>query len=128
MRDVAVGGWLRGDRPAFGMADPDGALCGLIDLRISAVDPGCAEVGYVVGQWARGSGFATAATRAICGWGFEALGLERIEWRAFPEHEGSRRVAEKAGFSIEGIERGHGRQRGTRHDLLLGAVLPADLR
>ena len=42
---------------------------------------------------------------AVCRWGFGALGLARVDWFAEVGNAGSRRVAEKAGFTIEGVLR-----------------------
>lgn len=126
VRDIAVGGWLRGDRPAFAIADPDGTLCGLIDLSISAADPETAEIGYVVAPWARGRGLARAAARTIAAWGFSALGLARIEWRAFVGNDTSRRIAEQCGFTVEGTLRAAGRQRSERRDVWIATRLASD--
>src|SRR5215475_408732 len=63
IHDTATGGWLRGERPTFGIADSDGTLCGLIDLRLLGPDPDAAEISYLVAPWARGRGYATAAAR-----------------------------------------------------------------
>ena len=53
-------------------------------------------------------------------------GKSRIGWRAYLGNEASRRVAEKAGFTIEGVGRGVCVQRGQRRDAWLGALLAGD--
>jgi Acetyltransferase (GNAT) domain len=55
---------------------------------------------------ARGRGLATAAARLLCRWGFEELGLERIELLVQPGNAPSRRVAERLGAVPDG-ERSH---------------------
>ncbi len=124
----AVDSWLQGTVAVYGIVDPDDAYCGGIDLRISADDPAVGEIGFHVAPWARGRGLAPAAARTIANWGFEALGLERIVWRAHVGNEASKRVAEKAGFVIEGIARDGCGQRGERRDAWVGAMLAADPR
>jgi RimJ/RimL family protein N-acetyltransferase len=120
--------WRLGDGAIFAVADPAGAYAGSMDLRVSPLDPGVADVGYLVAPWARGRGYASTALRRLVGWGFESLGLTRIEWRAYLGNDASRRVAEKAGFTIEGIHRSSCLQRGERRDAWVGAVLADDLR
>jgi RimJ/RimL family protein N-acetyltransferase len=126
IRDTAVGGWLRGDRPSFAIAGPDGALCGIVDLSISASDPQTAEIAYLVAPWARGRGYATAGARTMSAWAFGALGLSRIEWRAYVGNDMSRRIAEKAGFTIDGTLRGGAVQRGERRDCWIATRLATD--
>ncbi len=128
IRAVAARSWLRGDGAVFVVATPDGAYQGACDLRISADDPEVGEVGYQIGPWARGGGLATAATRTIAAWGHDALGLRRVIWKAAVGNDRSRRVAEKAGFTIEGVERGGFVQRGSRSDAWIGSLLPTDER
>ncbi|MFK4222121.1 GNAT family N-acetyltransferase [Streptomyces sp. NPDC019890] len=63
---------------------------------------GAAEVGYWLAAHARGSGVMTEAVRTACRWGFspEGMGLRRILWHALVGNVGSRKVAERAGFTI----------------------------
>jgi RimJ/RimL family protein N-acetyltransferase len=80
-----------------------GTVAGSVFLRVDGGQAG--EIGYWVGAPARGRGVATAATRALCGFGVRALGLRRIELNAAVGNVASRRVAEKAGFELEGVRR-----------------------
>jgi RimJ/RimL family protein N-acetyltransferase len=63
------------------------------------------EVGYWLAPEARGHGHATRAVRLICAWGFESLGLERIDLFAATGNPASQHVAERAGFVREGVLR-----------------------
>ncbi len=107
-----------------------GALVGMIGLHgITAPDSkygAMAEVGYWTAPEARGRGYTVEAVRAICRWGFAQLGLQRIEWVAYDGNEGSRAVAVKAGFTIEGKLRSRFLQRGVRQDGWIGSLLPGD--
>jgi RimJ/RimL family protein N-acetyltransferase len=96
-----------------------------MELRITG-DPAVADVGFLVAPRARGRGYAPAALRALCDWGFQALGLERIEWRAYVGNDASHRVAQKAGFRVEGTVRAGIPHRGERRDCWLGAILASD--
>ena len=122
----AVEQWTRGDGAVFVVADGTDACAGLVELRISPADPAVADVAYVVAPAARRHGYAPAAVRALCAWAFGALDLARIEWEAYVGNTASRRVAEKAGFTVEGIRRAGIAQRGQRRDVWHGALLPGD--
>lgn len=61
------------------------------------------------------------------GWRGE-VGLSRVDWRAFVGNEGSRRVVERCGFTVEGTLRSASCHRGTRRDEWVGGVLAAELR
>jgi ribosomal-protein-alanine N-acetyltransferase len=63
------------------------------------------EVGYglIPEEWGRG--YATELATAAVGWGFEALGLDRIVAVAWPENLASQHVMEKVGMRF--ARRGH---------------------
>jgi RimJ/RimL family protein N-acetyltransferase len=119
--------WADGRAACFVAADADDAYVASIDLRISPVDPGLGDVGFLTAPHARGRGYLPAALTAVCAWGFTALGLARIEWRANVGNSASRRAAEKAGFRMEGTARAAIPYRGTRVDAWVGAMLAEDL-
>ncbi|HSL96875.1 MAG TPA: GNAT family N-acetyltransferase, partial [Thermoleophilia bacterium] len=86
-------------------ADDDSYLGGA-SLEIAA-EREAGEIGYQVAPWARGRGVATAAARLIRDWAFEELELARLEIAADVDNIASQRVAQAAGFSYEGVARGH---------------------
>ena len=53
----------------------------------------------------RNRGLGTEATRLICGYGFEKLGLHRISLEVYAFNPRARRAYEKAGFVVEGVLR-----------------------
>jgi RimJ/RimL family protein N-acetyltransferase len=110
----------------FAVVDPDHAYAGSVDLRISPTDPAVGEVGFLISPAARGKGYATAALGAISRWGFAELGLSRIQWRAEVGNYASRRVAEKAGFAFEGVQRAGTGRGETRRDMWVAARTAAD--
>ncbi|MET7696646.1 GNAT family protein [Streptomyces sp. NPDC005485] len=59
----------------------------------------------LVGPRGRGRGLGTEATRLIVGYGFEQLGLNRIQLELFSDNHRARRVYEKVGFVEEGVRR-----------------------
>jgi RimJ/RimL family protein N-acetyltransferase len=64
---------------------------------------------FEIGYWCRSSlhrrGYVTESTRGIARMAFDALGAKRVEIHCDPKNVGSRRVAERAGFGLEGIKR-----------------------
>lgn len=96
-------------------------------VGLHARDATMREIGYWTAPWARGQGVMTAAARLACRFGFEALGLERIEWWAGVGNDASRRVAEKIGFVVEGTCRRRLLHRGDRLDGWVGGLLAGEL-
>ncbi|MFG1887452.1 GNAT family N-acetyltransferase [Micromonospora sp. NPDC049051] len=121
------GTWASGTSACYVVADADDRYLGSIDLRLSPADPLLADVGFMTAPYARGRGVMPAALTTLSTWGFTTLGLARIEWKANVGNTASRRVAEKAGFTVEGTLRAGLSHRGRRVDAWLGALLPGDL-
>ena len=62
-------------------------------------------LGYWLAAGAQGRGTMTAAVRAMVGHAFGAWGLHRVELHAAVANTRSRAVAERAGFTAEGVLR-----------------------
>jgi RimJ/RimL family protein N-acetyltransferase len=99
---------------------------GLVRLGQLAAPDHQAELGYWTVKGQRGKGYTAEAARAVCSWAFEGLGVERIEWYAEAGNEGSRAVALKVGFVMEGTIRSKIVREGTRRDAWSGSLLPSD--
>jgi RimJ/RimL family protein N-acetyltransferase len=127
-RRAAERSWLAGDGAQFAVADEHDVCVGLANLGIYSARqlPDTAEVGFSVAPHARNRGYATAALRTLAEWGIDALGLARVVWRAQVGNEASRRVAEKAGFTYEGIARTAWRQRGEVRDVWVASFVTSD--
>jgi RimJ/RimL family protein N-acetyltransferase len=126
VREMAIGAWPRRERVEFVVAGPaDGAPLGRVGLGLDGI--GAAQIGCWMDPAARSRGVATRAVRALCRWGFAELGLGLIEWRAEVGNTASRRVAEKAGFTIEAVLRRRLVHRGSRVDAWVGSMLPDEL-
>jgi RimJ/RimL family protein N-acetyltransferase len=119
-------GWRRGTMAHFAIySTSPRRLLGSISLRLYRHE--IAEVGYDLFPHGRGRGVATRAVRLVGRWAFEELGVARLELRAHPDNVASQRVAERAGFTREGVERSSRRLYDRRHDCVLFSLLPADL-
>ncbi|POZ63457.1 GNAT family N-acetyltransferase [Chromobacterium alticapitis] len=64
-----------------------------------------AEIGFWVHHDWQGQGLISEAARAICAFARQELGLRRIACLSDELNVASRRVAERAGFTLEGIMR-----------------------
>jgi ribosomal-protein-serine acetyltransferase len=86
---------------------------------------GMASLGYWIRTDRSGWGLMTEAASSVIRFGFDRLGLRRIELRAAPENSASVRVAEKVGFKREGLLRsaGRGADAGLYHDHLIFGLL-----
>lgn len=82
---------------------------------------GC--IGYDLARVYWGRGIMTEAVRAVVEFGFERMGLNRIEADADLRNPASIRVLLKLGFQQEGIQREQFYEEGAFHDLALFALL-----
>lgn len=110
------------------MTDADGVIVGAISLFKTSWRAGTTEVGYGVHPLYRGRGFATEAVRGLTGWVFENTGLRRIDLTANLDNAASLRVAQKAGFTWEGVLRAAVMEDDGPHDLVMFGLLREDDR
>ena len=85
--------------------EPDCKMVGSCGFTSFNCSHDSAEVGYVLNPEYWGRGIATEALEKVLEFGFETLGLHRIEARFIEGNDPSRRVMEKVGMSFEGILR-----------------------
>ncbi|MBT2118435.1 GNAT family N-acetyltransferase [Dyella sp. LX-66] len=124
----AQGCWQLEELFAFAIVDEtDGSVAGGVGLNQFNRQHRSANLGYWVRQSCQGQGIAPRAVPAVARFGFETLGLVRVEIVAAVDNLPSRRCAEKAGARFEGI----GRQRliidDTAMDAAVYALIPSDL-
>lgn len=92
-------------------------------------DHGVGDIGYWLRSDARGRGYSTRAVLVVARWVFD-LGCERLQLRADSENASSQRVAERAGFVREGIQRSarFNPRLNRRMDFVTYSLLPTDPR
>ncbi len=81
------------------------------------------ELGYWIGKPYWNNGYCTEANRALIDYGFEVLGLNRIQARHLVHNPASGRVMQKLGMSYEGTLRQVVFQRDAYEDLAMYAIL-----
>ncbi len=99
MAEAGTGARLAVDRVS------DGVFIGWCSLKRWNPDYRSASLGYCFDDAAWGHGYATEAARALLGWAFETLDLNRVEAETDTRNIASARVLEKLGFVREGTLR-----------------------
>jgi RimJ/RimL family protein N-acetyltransferase len=116
-----------GTREGFAIVDASsGAFFGLALAAEIDRDGRTAELGYVVAPEQRGRGIATAALEELTRWAFAALHLLRLELRIEADNPGSKVVAVRCGYVLEGTLRSAHIKQGLRGDVELWSRLATD--
>jgi len=109
----AANAWIQSHPPAWAGASnatfaivetKTGKLVGAISLMIKR-EHRRGELGYWIARDRWNNGYATEASQRVVDFGFESLGLHRIEARHFLRNPASGQVMQKLGMQKEGVER-----------------------
>jgi len=130
--------WWQGydERTTFAFAvrlDAEGEAIGSAELQANAIDRAQAMISYATLPEHRGKGLASRAARLLAVAGLERFGFRRVELLADLENVASQRVAERAGFTREGVRRAtgwfehHVRFAGVPRDSVSYSLVVADL-
>jgi ribosomal-protein-alanine N-acetyltransferase len=104
--ELAQRHYHRGDPFAWAIVRrEDDRLIGSCGFVSEAPERKSAEIGYWLGKPYWGKGYAVEAARALVRFGFEDMGLERVEAKCFLENRAGQRVIEKLGMKFEGTDR-----------------------
>lgn len=95
----------RRDLPFLLLGRESGRLVGACGLHRTNWEVPKTEVGYWVRASESGKGYVTEAVNGLVAFALDAIGAERIEIITDAENLASRRVAERCGFTLEGILR-----------------------
>ncbi len=119
------------DRAQLDLAIVDGTRPNRVlgGCSLHSVDQAFSRIG--VGYWllpsARGMGAASRAVILLSRWALGPLGFARLELTCGPANTASQRVAQRSGFTREGILRDHLPQRGGRRDSVMWSLVASDL-
>lgn len=86
----------------------------------------CAEIGFWLERAHRGQGLMAEALRPVLAFGFNQMGLDRIEALCQPSNPASERVLSRIGMQREGTVRGRLHAKAEPEDFHLYAVTRAD--
>jgi RimJ/RimL family protein N-acetyltransferase len=113
-----------GTREAFAVVE-NGEFLGLALAPTIDRETQTAELGYVVAPEARGRGVATEALRQLTDWAL-AEGMLRTELLISVENAASQKVAERCGYTREGVLRNTYVKPGRREDTEIWSRLATD--
>ncbi|MFF9048309.1 GNAT family N-acetyltransferase [Streptomyces parvulus] len=120
-------GWAGERNAQWAVVEENGGLlAGRVALREVVLGDGVAEVAYWTTAAARGKGIAARATRALAHWALDRIGFQRLELSHAVANGASCRVAEKAGFVLEGTKRSALLHPDGWHDMHLHARVRGD--
>lgn len=85
------------------------------------------ELGYWLAEEFWGKGIMTCAAKQICREAFDKFDIIRIYAEPYAYNAGSRKVLEKAGFTLEGIMRNGVYKNGKVHDYCMYALLKEEM-
>lgn len=118
--------WLNG-YPRFAIVHPDDdRLLGQVGLNVN-VQHLSAEGHYWMKASDRQRGVASSALGLVADWGF-SKGIQRLFLLIHPENVASNRLAQRMGFTREGVLRSYEPVKDQRPDLVSWSLLPGDPR
>ena len=123
--DGAAAEWIATTKPGRDFAvvlRESGELIGAVTLALDEPHRR-ASLGYWCAPSHWGNGYTTEAVRAVVGYGFEALAVNRVYAECHGDNPASRRVLEKAGMTLEGRLREHSFRLGRVADKLQFGIL-----
>lgn len=125
--ELAVGKYENGGEPDWGIVyKGDHRFIGTCGFAGWKAEHARAEMGFVVSREYWGRGLMPEAVGAMIAFGFERMGLNRIEARCIAENAASARVMEKAGMTYEGTLRQREFIKGAYRDMKLYAILRSE--
>jgi RimJ/RimL family protein N-acetyltransferase len=120
-------GWLDGSCAGFCIRSAsDDAFYGFAAIVRLDLEAREGEIGYIVAPAVRGRGVSVHAVDLLTRWGFDELGLERLELRIDVANTASERVAERAGYRQDGVLRSAHFKDGLRSDTGVWSRLRSD--
>lgn len=120
-------GWAEGSSAAFVISDLDrDTVLGSVGLMRIHEERHVAEIGYWVAGGARRRGIATRAVRLVAAWAVRDLGIARVELMTRIENVASQGVAERSGFTREGVLRSYTTLGCGLADVVMFSLVPAD--
>lgn len=101
----------------------NGKMIGTIDYVAWYPGHFRAEIGFILSKAYWGKGIAPEAARKVMEFGFERMGLNRIEAECMAENVQSQRALQKLGMRLEGISRQKYFIKGKFRDMALYSIL-----
>ena len=120
--------WWSGDFKILLITDREGGKVGQVNIYKASHSYGGWELGYrIYRPEDRGKGYMTEAVRLATSYLFGQTAIDRVQIVLEPRNVGSRAVAERAGYQLEGTLRHAHFDRGAFLDLLLFSIIRSDV-
>jgi ribosomal-protein-serine acetyltransferase len=103
-----------------------GRIVGDMGFHAPDWDHRCTEIGYWIAESEQGRGVVTRGVEGLTEHAFSVWNMNRVELRAGVDNTSSRRVAERLGFTLEGVLRQAERVGDRYVDLAVYAMLAAE--
>lgn len=117
-------GFLDEEKGRFLICDRDDRVLGGIWFFKTARYFDGYEIGYqMFDTKSRDKGVMTEALRLLTGWLFDTKKINRLQLGIMIRNKASKRVAEKGGFTFEGVARGAFFFKGANHDVEIWSIL-----
>jgi RimJ/RimL family protein N-acetyltransferase len=120
--------WEAGGAYEFLVFERSGRHVGAVGLNQFNRENNCANLGYWVRRSSQRQGFAVEAVRRIVRFAFEEARFQRVEIVAAVDNVASRRVAERAGATLECVARNRLLLHGVPIAAAVHSFVPGDLR
>ena len=122
-------GFWETDEGTLVMLDPDERIVGHIEFFRAVSYWDAFELSYqLYDQADAGRGYTTEAVQLLVDYLFDTKPRHRIQLVVLPNNAASRRIAEKCGFTLEGVLREPFFHRGRNVDVLMYSLLRTDPR
>ena len=117
-----------GERATLTIVEPGADTCrGQVGVGDADWDNRRVELAIWLAPQVRGRGLGRRSLRLAAEWLLGTCGFARVELVAEPDNAAVIGAAGAAGFTREGVLRGHQRKRGKRIDVVVMSLIPADL-
>lgn len=126
--DVCASGWQSGEQYAFAVFEAATArFVGAVGISQRHRRYNFAGIGYWTRESARGRAIVARVAPHVAAFGFDRVGLGRIEILAAVDNLASRRTAERIGARFEGVQRRRLRAGSATFDAATYSLIPADM-
>lgn len=124
---VCADGWRSGEQYTFAAFEAATArFVGAVGINQRNRLHHVASIGYWTRESARGRAIAARVARHVARFGFDRLGLARLEILAANDNLASRRTAERIGAQFEGMQRHRLRIGNASVDAAMYSLIPGD--
>ena len=113
---------------AFAISVDEHVIGSISVTRLDNIHYCTGELGYYIGEYYWGKGYATSAVKQVCQYVFEHSDIIRIFAEPFAYNTASCRVLEKAGFIYEGTLDKNAIKNGQVQDMKMYALLRKELK